>query len=86
MTKFYGLLQSPGVSVIVFYCHIGDDSPHIPVTIHYKVISLECVEIDYITCILSSVDSFTWLKESDELMNYLAFYFCEIIIHFSLVS
>jgi len=64
--------------VIVFYCHIGDDSPlpdDIPVTVHYKVISLKCVERDYITCILSSVDSFTWLKESEELTNYLAFIF-----------
>jgi len=76
--------------VIVFYCHICDNSPlpnDIPLTFHYKVISLECVERDYITCILSSVDSFTWLKESEKLMNYLGlFFFCEIVIPFSLVS
>jgi hypothetical protein len=39
------------------------------VTVHMNV---KCVETYYITCSLSSVDSFTWLKESEELVNYFA--------------
>lgn len=73
--------------MIVFYCHIGDDIPlpnDIPVTVHYKLILLEYVETDYITCSLSSVDSFTRLKESEELTNYLALiYFAKLSLLFS---
>lgn len=87
---FMGSFSLQVYSVIAFYCHIGDNSPlpsDILVTVHYKLISLECVERDYITYVLSNVDSFMWLKESEKLMNYLAlFFFCKIIIPFSLVS
>jgi len=48
------------------------------------LILLEYVETDYITCSLSSVDSFTRLKESEELTNYLALiYFAKLSLLFS---